>query len=71
MKPNLIRVSPPSEITLEGLPYRYPMRTAVTLEAELRQIATAVSKGFPRLMIEPLREETVSVVRLGPSLQET
>ena len=71
MKPNLIRVSTAPKITLEGLPYRYPMRTAVTLEAELRQIQIAVSQNFPRLMIEPLREDAVSIVGFGPSLHDT
>jgi hypothetical protein len=68
---NAITVRKPEDIKLEALPYQYPMRSAVTLEAELRQIAVCMSHGFDRLKLLPLREDVLSVVGFGPSLHET
>ena len=47
------------------------MRCATTLEAELRQIAICVSKGYPQLALQHLRDEWLSVVGYGPSLHDT
>jgi uncharacterized Rossmann fold enzyme len=68
---NSLRVSKPSEIELESLRYRYPTRAAVTLEAEIRQIAHCVSLKLPRLTLQPLQAEAVSIVGYGPSLADT
>lgn len=68
---NAIRVLEPEDITLKYLPYKYPMRSAMTLKAELRQIAYAVSKGVPRLELQPIKDEWLSIVGFGPSLNET
>lgn len=68
---NEIAVTAPENVKLEALKYRYPMRNAVTLEAELRQIAICVSRGYRKLELQPLREDWLSVVGFGPSLAET
>jgi hypothetical protein len=68
---NKLRVSRPEEVKLEALRYRYPTRSAVTMEAELAQIERCVSLKFPRLSLRPIREETASIVGYGPSLAET
>src|SRR5688572_4916542 len=68
---NALRVLRPEDIHLEALPYKFPMRNAVTLEAEIRQVATCVAKGYTQLTLQPLRDEWVSVVGFGPSLEET
>lgn len=59
------------DIELEALPYRYPMRNAVTMDAELRQVAAAVARGYPSLKLQALRDEWISIVGFGPSLNET
>ena len=61
----------PEDVHLEALPYKFPMRNAVTMDAEIRQVADCVSRGFGQLALQPLREEWVSVVGYGPSLKET
>lgn len=68
---NAIAVSPASGIHLEALPYKYPMRAAVTLDAEVRQVKIAVAQGFPDIQLEPLKEGWISIVGYGPSLAET
>lgn len=65
----LARVLGPEEIRLEALPYKYPMRSAVVLDAEIRQIEACVAQGFPRFI--GTRNEWISIVGYGPSLQET
>jgi hypothetical protein len=47
------------------------MRSAVVLEAELKQIADCVSSGFPRLRLRPIQDHPISIVGYGPSLAET
>jgi hypothetical protein len=64
-------VCSPEHIHLEALPYRYPMRTAVTLDAELWQIEQCMKHKFPRLELKPLRDDPISIVGYGPSLQDT
>ena len=59
------------EIKLESLPYKYPMRNAVTLEAELRQVAIAKAQGYPSIQMEAIKDEPISVVGFGPSLKHT
>lgn len=71
MSYNEIAIRRPDEIHLEALPYRYPMRNAVTLEAELRQIEITMAQGYPQLALSPLRDGWLSVVGFGPSLGET
>jgi len=61
----------PADVRLEYLPYRYPSRTAYTLEAEIRQIETCVKKGYPRLQLRDIKDEWLSVVGFGPSLHDT
>jgi len=56
---------------LQLLPYRYPARTPMTLQAELRQIAQGVATGHPRLRPQPLRAERLDVVGYGPTLADT
>jgi hypothetical protein len=59
------------EIKLDHLPYKYPTRSAVTLKAEIWQIEECMRQGFPRLKMEPLKDETLCVVGYGPSLEDT
>ena len=59
------------DIQLEELPYRYPMRAAVTMEAELRQIREAVNRGLPHIKLQTLRDDVACIVGFGPSLSET
>jgi hypothetical protein len=47
------------------------MRTAVTLDLELQQIETCMKRGYPRLALQPLRDDAISIVGYGPSLEET
>lgn len=61
----------PWQIHLEALPYRYPMRTAVTMDAELWQIEQCMKQKFPRLKLMPLRSDVISIVGYGPTLQDT
>jgi hypothetical protein len=68
---NLIPVRRPEEISIKHLKYKYPTRTPLTLECELRQIEQAVNTGIPRLDMAPIRHDTLSVVGYGPSLNET
>lgn len=68
---NSIAVARPDQIHLEALPYKYPMRTAVTLEAEIRQIETCMKQGYPRITIHPIKDEWISIVGFGPSLEDT
>lgn len=68
---NSIKFIPYNEISLEELPYRYPMRNAVTLDAEIRQVKIAVSQGYPSIGLQPIKAETVSIVGFGPSLVDT
>jgi hypothetical protein len=60
-----------TDIRLDFLPYRFPVRTPHTQEAEIRQIETCVKKGYPRLHLQDLRDEWLSVVGYGPSLHDT
>lgn len=71
IKSNALRVMHPQDVHLESLPYKYPMRNAVTLEAEVRQVADCVSRGYEQLQLQPLREDWLCVVGYGPSLHET
>ena len=71
MRMNAIRVTSPENVRLEALRYRYPTRNAVTLEAEIRQIETCVARKYPRLSLQPLRDDWLSVVGYGPSLRDT
>ncbi len=68
---NCLKVIPASEIRLEELPYRYPMRNAVTMDAEVRQVKIAVSQGHPSIKIGELKPDWISIVGYGPSLRET
>jgi hypothetical protein len=68
---NAIKVIPYNEITLEELPYRYPMRNAVTMEAEVRQVKIAVSQGYPSIKLGPITDEWMSIVGFGPTLLDT
>lgn len=68
---NAVEVQYFEKIRLEALPYKYPMRSAITLEAEVRQVKIAVSQGFPSIQLKPLREDTISIVGYGPSLEDT
>lgn len=68
---NYLKVIPANEIKLEELPYRYPMRNAVTLEAEIRQVKIAVSQGYPSLKLEPIKSGFIDIVGFGPSLADT
>lgn len=68
---NSIRVIPYTEIKLEELPYKYPMRNAVTMDAEIRQVKIAVSQGYPSIKLSPLRDEAICIVGYGPSLRKT
>ena len=68
---NGIVIAPADKINLKSLNYRYPMRNAVTLEAEIRQVEAAVKSGFPRLGIGNLKDDWFSVVGYGPSLKDT
>lgn len=68
---NSIPICEPCQVHLEALPYKYPMRNAVTYVAELRQIEICKSKGYPCIKLERLRDDWVSVVGFGPSLIET
>lgn len=68
---NSIPIQPYDTITLEELPYRYPMRSAVTLDAEVRQVKIAVAQGYPSLHLEGLKAGPISVVGFGPSLEDT
>lgn len=68
---NALLITKPEDISLKALRYKYPTRTPLTLEAELRQIEIAVKQGFSRLTLQPLKDEWLSVVGYGPSLNET
>jgi len=68
---NAIKISEPKDISIEALPYKYPMRSAVTLDAELRQIKDCVAQKFQRVMLQGLKQEWCSVVGYGPSLRDT
>jgi uncharacterized Rossmann fold enzyme len=68
---NAIKVIPYNEITLEELPYRYPMRNAVTMDAEIKQVKIAVSQGYPSITLGPLKDEWISIVGYGPTLRDT
>jgi uncharacterized Rossmann fold enzyme len=59
------------DVTLKELPYKYPMRSSVTMEAETRQVRIAVAQGYPDIQLEPLKQETIDIVGFGPSLAET
>jgi hypothetical protein len=47
------------------------MRTAVTLDLELKQIEACMSHKYPRLKLQPIRQDAISIVGYGPSLEET
>lgn len=68
---NSISVIPYNDIKLEELPYRYPMRNAVTMDAEIRQVKIAVSQGYPSIQLEPIKDEAISIVGFGPTLEDT
>lgn len=68
---NAILWTKPQDVRLEYLPYRYPTRSAVTLEAEIRQIESCMKKRYPRLKIGRLTDDTLSVVGYGPTLHDT
>lgn len=68
---NAIRILHPDDVHLESLPYKFPMRNSVTLDAEIRQIEACVARGYEQLRLQPLRDDWVSVVGYGPSLHET
>lgn len=68
---NAIRVIPYNEITLEELPYRYPMRNAVTMDAEVRQVRIAVSQGYPSISLGRIQDGSIDIVGYGPSLEDT
>lgn len=68
---NSIAYIPANEIELEELPYRYPMRNAVTMEAEVRQVKIAVAQGYPSIRLEGIKDEPISIVGYGPSLADT
>jgi hypothetical protein len=61
----------PQDITLKNLPYKFPTRSALTLQAELDQIENAVKQGFPRIELKPVRDDALCIVGFGPSLQDT
>ena len=67
---NAIPISKPEDIRLEDLPFRYPMKTACTIEAEILQTNFCVAQGYERLKLLPLREDCLDVVGYGPSLIE-
>lgn len=69
--PNLVRIQAPDDIRLRDLPFRFPTRNPHTLEAELAQIAACVARGFPRLTVQPRRDDVLNIVGYGPTLQET
>ena len=68
---NALRIASPEDISLKELRYKYPTRPPLTLEAEVRQVSEAVKRGYPRLTLRPLRDDALSVVGYGPSLNET
>ena len=68
---NAIPLQHYKDIKLTDIKYRYPMRSAVTLEAEVKQVKIAVSQGFPSIKLEPLKSGWLDVVGYGPSLKET
>jgi hypothetical protein len=72
---NAIKVSRAEDLSIEALPYKYPMRSPMTLEVEIKQIENSIGKapsyGFKRLVLEPLKAEWLSVVGFGPSLRDT
>lgn len=68
---NVIRWTKAKDIHLEHLAYKFPTRTPFTQAAEIQQIETCIKQGYPRLALRDLREETLSVVGYGPSLQDT
>lgn len=68
---NAIPVIPGNKIHLEALPYKYPMRSSTTLDAEIRQIEACMKQKFPRVELRGLREDWVSIVGFGPTLLET
>jgi hypothetical protein len=61
----------PEDIKLEFLPYRFPTRSAVTLDAEIRQIEECIKQGYKKLKLRRLSDETLSVVGYGPTLHYT
>jgi 6-hydroxymethylpterin diphosphokinase MptE-like protein len=67
---NGVKLSFRDTIHLEALPYKYPMRTVTTIEAEIRQIEACMAHGYPRLLPRPLTHETLSIVGFGPSLKD-
>lgn len=68
---NAIPVQHYKDVSLMELPYRYPMKTALTHYAEIRQIKIAVAQGYPSIKLEPLKDEWISVVGYGPTLKDT
>lgn len=66
---NAIKIMHPKDVHLEALPYKYPMRNAVTLDAEIRQIEICMSKGYQHLTLQEGKDEWLSVVGFGPSLR--
>lgn len=71
MSLNAIPFAAPENIHLEALRYKYPMRNSVTLKAEVRQVSECVKRGYPRIALQPLRDDWCSIVGYGPSLADT
>lgn len=71
LPPNALRRLRPQDVKVEHLGYRYPTRSPQTHAAELRQIAACVDRHWPRLTIQPRRDDVLNVVGFGPTLQDT
>lgn len=69
--PNAIRVTAPADVHLEQLPYRFKTRSPQTHAAEIAQIEACKARNFPRLTLQPRRDDVLNVVGYGPTLQET
>lgn len=69
--PNAIPIMRSDEVHLEDLPWRFPTRSPLTHQAEIRQIASCVARGLKRLTLQKLQPGVLSVVGFGPTLRET
>ena len=66
-----MRVARADQITLKQLRYRYPTRTPLTLQAEIRQIEKCIARGYKRLSLGKITDEVMCIAGFGPSLADT
>lgn len=68
---NALAIQPYNTIELEELPYKFPMKSPLTVDGELRQLRIGVSQGYPSIQLGKIRDEAICIVGYGPSLHDT